>query len=467
MKKPAMDMLAVTAGDVGARAVGFLITLYLARVLAPSSFGLISIGLAVLGYLALLGSPGIQMVETRNAAATEGGMTDRAGAILSLRLALAPLLIAAAYFVSVGYGVPGETRLVIGLYSLSLVPLALSLDWLFQGKEDFRRVVISRLLTAVVFGLLVVVLVRSASAVALTPVAFLGGNAAGAAYLGAGYLRRYGRPSLRWDPSAWRRLLGDNAPAGLAMLLAQSVTNLPPIVIGIMGSIEEAGIFSAGMKLIFVLMIVDRTINALFLPVATRFAVGRKEEFPELLSAALGAVIVTMVPVLICTAIVAGPLMDLLFGEQYEGAVPVVRILSGYILLTLLNSLFVCTLMAFGRTRAYAIVVGGGAVILCAAVIGGTAFAGMTGSAWGVVAGEALVLAFLVFAASRLTTLPPVRIVIKPVAAGAAMAIAAVLLAGESPWLSACASLAVFAVVLVALGGLPWSEIRYLKERLV
>jgi len=460
-------MLSVAGGDIGSRFVGFLVTLYLARVLAPSSFGIISIGLAVLGYLSLLGSPGIQMVETRNAAATEGGMAGRAGAILSMRLVLAPVLIGIGYIVMLLYGVQGDMRLVIALYSLSLVPMALSLDWLFQGKEDFRRVVIFRMLTAVVFGALVFFLVRSASGVAFTPVAFLGGNVAGAAYLGAAYFRRYGLPALSWNPKAWFRLLGENAPAGLAMLLAQSVTNLPPIVIGILLSSAQAGIFSAGMKLIFLMLIVDRTLNALFLPVATRFAVGRIDEFPELLSAALTAILVSMIPALICTGILARPLVLLLFGQGYEEAVPVVRILTGYVFLTLLNSLFVCTLMAFGRTRAYAMVVGGGAVVLCGAVVGGTALAGTAGAGWGVVAGEAIVLALLVYAASRLTHLPTVTTMLRPAIAGAAMAGGAVMLAGQSPWLSACACLAIFAVVLLAIGGLPRNELRYLRERLV
>ncbi|HMK38280.1 MAG TPA: oligosaccharide flippase family protein, partial [Bacteroidota bacterium] len=258
MKKPVGDMLAILAGDVGGRAVGFLVTLYLARVLAPASFGVINIGLAVLGYLSLLGSPGIQMVETRNAAAEDGGMPARAGAILSMRLALSPLLICLAYAAVTLGGVSGETRDVIALYSLSLVPMALSLDWLFQGKEDFRSVMISRLLNSVVFGLAVLALVRTEAQIRLTPIAFLAGNAAGTFFLGALYRRRFGLPAVRWNPSIWVELLRTNVPAGTAMFLAQSVANLPPIAIGILLSNADAGVYSAGMKLIFVLLIVDR-----------------------------------------------------------------------------------------------------------------------------------------------------------------------------------------------------------------
>ena len=467
MKKPVRDILAILGGDIGARAVGFLVTLYLARILAPASFGIINIGMAVLGYLSLLGSPGIQMVETRNAAAAAGGMTARTGAILSMRLVAAPVLICLTYAVLMLGGVPAATRDVVALYSLSLIPLALSLDWLFQGKEDFRGVMASRLLNSIVFGAAVFAFVRTESDVRLAPVAFLAGNLAGTLLLGAACRRRFGLPRLGWEPSEWGELLRSNVPAGTAMFLAQSVTNLPPIVIGVLLSNADAGIYSAGMKLIFLLLIVDRTLNSLFLPVATRYAVSRTEEFPALLSAALTAVLVMMVPILIGTCIVARPVVLLIFGPGYEGAVPVVRVLTGYVLVTLLNSLVICTLVAFGRTRTYSVIVSGGALIVCVTVVAFTALLGPAGAGAGIVVGEGVMLGWLVRAASRTTPLPSFRFLLKPAIAGVAMAGSGVALAGFPPVISLLASCALFVVVLLTIKGLPRREIRYLRERLI
>jgi len=467
MKKPVADILAILAGDVGGRAIGFLVTLYLARVLAPASFGIINIGIAVLGYLSLLGSPGIQMVETRNAAAVEGGMPARAGAILSMRLALAPLLVCLTYAIVTLVGIPDATRDVIALYALSLVPMALSLDWLFQGKEDFRGVMNSRLLNSLVFGLFVILFVRTESQIRLTPLAFLAGNSAGALFLGVMYRRRFGVPELGWNPSAWIQVLRTNVPAGAAMFLAQSVANLPPIVIGILMSNADAGIYSAGMKLIFLLLLVDRTLNSLFLPVATRYAVSRSAEFPALLSAALTAIVVVMVPVLIGTCIIARPAVNLIFGPGYEGAVPVVRVLTGYVLLTLLNSIVICTLIAFGRTRTYSVIVGGGAVIVCAAVVAFTALFGPAGAGAGIITGEAVMLILLVRAVSRVAPLPSFRFLLKPAISGLAMAASSFALAELPPLASLAASTALFVVVLLSINGLPRQEIRYLRERLI
>ena len=467
MKKPVSNMLAILAGDAGGRAVGFLVTLYLARVLAPASFGIINIGMAVLGYLSLLGSPGIQIVETRNAAASDGGMPARAGAILSMRLALAPFLVCLTFAVVTLSGVPDPTRDVIVLYALSLIPMALSLDWLFQGKEDFRGVMMSRLLNSVVFGLFVLMFVRTESQIRLTPVAFLAGNAAGTLLLGVMYRRRFGFPAVGWNPSEWVQVLRANVPAGTAMFLAQSVSNLPPIVIGILLSNADAGIYSAGMKLIFLLLLVDRTLNSLFLPVATRYAVARSEEYPALLSAVLTAIIVFMVPVLIGTCIVAHEAVFLIFGPGYEGAVPVVRVLTGYVLLTLLNSIMICTLVAFGRTRTYSLIVSGGALIVCIMVVVFTALFGPAGAGAGIITGEAVMLFLLIRAAYHVAPLPSFRFLVKPAIAGIAMAASSFALAGLPPLASLVASTTLFVIVLFSINGVPRQEIRYLRQRLI
>ena len=467
MKNPLRNILAILMGDAGSRGIGFLVTVYLARILLPASFGLINIGLAVLGYLTLLNSPGIQILEARNAAATEGGMRARAGAILSFRILLAPVLLGIAWLILAAAKVNPEARDVILLYGLSLLPMALSLDWLFQGKEDFRVLTASRLLNALVFAACAVALVRTGDDVRMTAVAFLAGNIAAVAYLWAQYRRRFGPPPLGWDAAAWKGILRDNAPVGAAVLLAQSVTNLPPIAIGIMLSNTDVGMYSAAMKLAFVVLIVDRTLNAFFLPLATRYAVSRREEYPKLLGVSVNALIVALFPVLISACIVAGPGVNIVFGPGYGSAVPLFRVLTGYIFVTMLNSLFVCTLLGFGRTKQYALIHVTGALVIFAAVIAFTAIAGTLGAAWGIILGETLILMMLIRVTSRVTTVPPLSVVLKPAAAGILMAGAAVILNGTYTVIALIVANLVYAAALAAIRGVPYAEIRYLRERLV
>ena len=365
------------------------------------------------------------------------------------------------------FGALPPVREITLLYAFSLIPLAVSLDWLFQGKEDFRSVMRSRLFNAIVFALLVFLLVRSDVDARLAAVAFFGGNSAAAILLAGLYHRKYGVTNLRWNPSAWGDILRINIPVGAAMFLSQSVTNLPPIVIGILLTSADVGMYSAAMKLVFVLLIIDRTFNALYLPVATRYAVGRKGEYPLLFSASLNAFLIIMVPLIIGSEIIARPAIVLVFGSAYEQAVTVFQILAGYALITMVNTLFVCTLVAFGKTRSYAAIVGSGAAILSALVICLAFFMGSIGAALGTLLGEGIILAMLARAAARMTRVPRWGAIFKPVVAGAAMAAAAWVMREIPPVGSLAISLVVFGAVLMLTDGLPRAELRYLRDRLV
>lgn len=129
MKRPLVNLLSLLTGDLGSRLIGFFISVYLARVLEPTGFGLLNVGLAVLGYLQLAGSPGIQVLETRNAAAFVEVNRERVNAVLSVRLVLAIGLLALSTLVVFAFVADDLTRQVILMFSLAVIPLALMLDW--------------------------------------------------------------------------------------------------------------------------------------------------------------------------------------------------------------------------------------------------------------------------------------------------------------------------------------------------
>lgn len=467
MKRPLKNIGSFFIGDAGSRIIGFLITIYLARVLAPSAFGVINIGLAVLGYLALAGSPGIQVLETRNVATRVGGMAEHVGAVLSLRLLLSTLLFAATAGAVALFVEQVGTRLVIILYALSLFPYALLIDWFFQGKEEFPLVSGSRVLNYILYGVGAVILVRSQGDVWLTPVAFLAGNAGGAMLLILMYRRQYGNVKLLWQPVLWRDILRQNLPVGLAMFLSQSVSNLPPLVIGFILGTREVGMYSAAMKFIFLLLLIDRLFNALFLPAVTRYFTTRAEEVPFLLSVTVKLVLFLILPVLVIAVVVSPDAIALVFGPGYDEASPLLKVLMGYVLLTLLNSVFVCTLIGAGLERRFSRAITIGTVILAASVVGLTSVFGAIGGAAGVLIGEASTLAIMIVEVARVTHLPSLNGILRLLIAAAAMAGTIALLADVDRPLAIVASIMVFVLVVAVAGGIRKEEFRYLRERVV
>lgn len=467
MKRPLFNILSLSLSDIGSRFIGFLITVYLARILEPSAFGILNIGLAVLGYLLLVASPGIQILETRNVAATAEVDPSRVNAVLSMRLVLACLLCVAVWVVSGIFVRSNETRDVIVYFSVSLIPLALMLDWFFQGRERFDLVGLSKLAQYLGYGTFVMILVHTAGDVRFAAVAFWLGNVAAALLMILFYQKHVGGIQLKWQLREWKRILGDNLPVGGAMFLGQTAINLPPIVIGLLLTASDVGVYSAAMKLVFLLLILDRLVNALFLPVATRYFRSRPQDVPFLLGISLKAVIASVFPLAAFGVIVAPWATELVFGQGYREASALLQVLMGYFFLTLVNSVFVCLLIGGGRERRYTFTVLIGAAWFAIAIVVLTRTGGLLGAAWGVALGELGTVLLMFFEVRKFVDFPIFKTVGRILVPCVLMGASVWLLRDLTMPVQVAVSASVFTASLIAVGGLAKEEIRFLKERFV
>jgi PST family polysaccharide transporter len=461
------NALTVGGADAAARVAGFATTVYLARVLGPAAFGLAMIGASLLVYLSLMAGPGFPQVETRNTA-RPGWMTPaRVDAILTLRTLLSLFLAVAWMIVLLLVSAPGDARTVILLYVLSLFPLALALDWWFQGKERFGDAGAYKVIGAVAYGLTAFFLVRGPGDVAFVPAAFFAGNAAAAAWLLLRYIGTEPLPRWRFSLPDARGILAGNAPVGLAVFLGGSVVSLPPILLGVAAGEAEAGIYSAAAKIVVVILLLDRLLNALLLPAFTRKLAGSSEDARELAGLALKVVLSVMLPLGVALTFAAPAVIRFVFGSAYLAGVDALRFLVWYCVVTLLNSLFTLLLVGSGRESEYtrAMVVGS-AVAVCF-VAAGAFLRGASGAAAGVVAGE-LVTATLMLRRCFPRLLDDVSaIAVRPLAGALLMTAAGAAAMVFGPVAAASAALAAYVIFALSGGLFEHRELARLREKIL
>ncbi len=468
MKEPVRNALALTVADAGGRLIGFGVTVYLARVLDPPDFGMLNIGLAVLGYLLLLGSPGIQLLESRNVAAAEDDAQDRVQAVLTLRLFLSGILVAATWLVTALIPFSrGETAKVVVLYSVSLIPAAVFLDWFFQGREEFLAVGFARIVNNITFALATLMLVRSPDDLVWAPVAFAVGNLVASVFLLTQYQLRFGLFRLVWQPTLWKRILAANIPVGFALFLGQSFLNLPLLVLAGVTTTADVGQYSAALKLVFMMLLIDRVFNVMFLPAVTRYATRQRDELNRFVSLTFKMVLIIILPLTVCLSILAPQLTGLVFGTSYDGAGIVLRILAGYFGFTVVNSVFVALLIGSGAESVYTQMMILGSVSAALAVIVLAVVMGTEGAALGVVFGELLTLILMAWQSSRLHHLQLLRTMAAPLLAGLAMGASAMAFHSLGSAIVAIVSVAVFFVTIVGLRALTRAELLVLREKLL
>jgi O-antigen/teichoic acid export membrane protein len=205
MKNISRNFLAVFLSDGITRIIGFAATVYIARLLAVEGFGLINFGLAFISYALLFANPGLTVIGAREVAKAT---SDRRyiEEILGLRLFLATAIFIIFFVGTFLVSDEGMTKQVILIYSVTLFPFAVLLEFVFQGREEMAYIGISRILQYAVYLVGLLIFVNSTRDILFVPFSFVVGYAASALFLLAIYVKKYRsfRFRLVWRSSSIR-----------------------------------------------------------------------------------------------------------------------------------------------------------------------------------------------------------------------------------------------------------------------
>ena len=175
MKPHTKNIISLFGFDAFARLLGFASTTYLARTLGNGTFGLINLGLAVFSYGLIISSPGLHIIGTRIVSQRSMNDSSVISRVTALRLVLACLTCAATALASFIFIHDTTIRCIVILYSASLLPSALQIEWFYQGRQDISIMGLSRITGVFLFVILLIFIVKSKTDVLLVPIAYFAG----------------------------------------------------------------------------------------------------------------------------------------------------------------------------------------------------------------------------------------------------------------------------------------------------
>jgi O-antigen/teichoic acid export membrane protein len=352
MKKVSRNFLSLFFSDGITRLIGFAATVYIARVLAVEGFGLINYGLAFISYALLFANPGLTIIGAREVAKTpqDRGFIEE---ILGLRIVLAIAIFVIFFFSTIL--IPGSvtTKRIIIIYALALFPFAVLLEFVFQGREDMAYVGAGRVIQYGLYLAIVLLFLKHYSDILIVPVAFVVSYVLSTAFLIVVYVRKYKTLSLRFSIPRWRTILSLSIPVGVAVILNQVTISLPPIVLGIFKTSYDVGIFSAGYKIVFMLLIIERVFYYVFFPILSR----QHEQNPEKLAGSFNFLtrflFALTIPITVGGLILAPGIIAIIYGQPFQEAVGVLRILMLYFMIVPINTIFGYGLIAIDQERRF------------------------------------------------------------------------------------------------------------------
>lgn len=326
------DVLRRTAGGAGwtiswrvaTRALGFLSTLVLARILVPADFGLVSLAMSFTTAIDVFAQIGVRGALVRAPESDEDAY-NAAFTFGALRGVLTTLLIVAS---------AGLFTQSLGDPRLYWVVLTLSPSVLLNGLEnvgvaDFQRHLnFQREFQLFIFPRLAQVVVTIALALSFESYWALIAGILTSRVLQtfASYALHPFRPRL--SLKAWRQIAGYSVWTWLVSMALMIRERVSTMIMGASLSVAGLGLFGVGLE------IAELPASELLGPAGRASFAGfaaasrGRQSVPEVYLRIVSLALVATAPVAIGISAVAAPLVHVLFGEKWLQAVPVVQVLG-------------------------------------------------------------------------------------------------------------------------------------------
>lgn len=330
-------------------AIHLVSTMVLARLLAPSEIGVFAVGNAVVSMTEVFRDFGVgtYLIQTRQI--TRVKIRTAFTITLILSVLVSGLLVVLSGEIAAFYREPGvQEMLYIAAANFLIVPFAATVMSLLRRDMAFGAIARINLVATLSYGVTVNGLAALGFGYMSLAWAMLVSSAIGAL---AAILHR---PDLRmFCPGLgdWRKILSFGSFSSATAVLNGLYSNLPQLILGRILDFAAVGLYSRAVMLsqLFDRLVLD-AVNPVVLPAfATAVRSGDALKTPYL--CALEYITALQWPFLLCLALLADPIVELLLGHQWLAVAPLVRIIALASLCLFPAFLTYPLLVAVGRVR--------------------------------------------------------------------------------------------------------------------
>ncbi len=301
-------------------------TLIIARLLSPEEIGVYSVGLAFVAIAHTLRDFGVGNYLIQEKELTEDRIRTAAGITLLLAWTLALLLALGSGWIAALYNKP-EMRSVMLILSLSFVVIPFSSPTLalLRRNMSFKALFQIRIVSAIVHSSVAVLLAWQGYSFASLAWASFAGVATTAV------IAAYHRPGQRiiWPSFVeWRRVSSFGSKASVEAFVTEIGMNAVDMIAGRMLGFTAVGIFSRAQGLIS--MFAREFTSAVIQVALPAFASGHRAglDLKEPYLKAIATLTLFAWPFYAFLALMAYPIIRIMFGDQWDAAVPLAQILA-------------------------------------------------------------------------------------------------------------------------------------------
>lgn len=343
------NTLAFIGGEFFYHLINFFTGILVARSLGSEAYGQFSFIFVYLSFFEVFVQFGLNSIVIRELTQNKTEAPRILGNAILLRLLLAGISLPLALFLihALGYPLSVQQGVLAGSFQLFLTLRAL--------YETVFRVHLLMIYPVLVNGLrslinlgLVAVLAYARPGLIHFILVYLGSGLAG---LGAMALlsRRLTRVTLSWDWSLIKKLIKESFPLALSGYLTLLYYRIDVLMLSRMKGFSAVGYYSAATRVTESLDIIASTLMISLFPLFSQAFKEDRQKFERLTAKAFRTLLLAGLPIALGGTLVAGDLISLLFGPEYQPSQATLVILLWYTFFNFLATLLVNVLIACGR----------------------------------------------------------------------------------------------------------------------
>lgn len=338
-------------------------TPYLARVLGANGIGIYSYTTSIVTYFILFGSLGINLYGQRESAYVQDDKQKRDKVFSELFILKAITLTVAMILFWFLFASSGEYALYYKILTLEIFANIIDISWMYQGLEEFKKIVIRNTGIKLISAILIFVLVRNNQDVWI-------------------YVLIYALSTLLGNLSLWfnhkkyaefkiteldiKQHIKPTIALFIPQIAIQIYAVLDKIMLGsILHNMDEVGYYEQSQKIIKILLTVITSIGTVMLPrIAKTFTDNNHYQIKKYIYKAFHYVYMLAIPLTLGIIATARNFVPLFFGSGYEEVTLVMSFMSVIIIfIGLSNVIGIQYLLPTKQQKGYTVSVTAGAFI--------------------------------------------------------------------------------------------------------
>lgn len=332
---------------------------FITRYLGKDGFGDYATVLAFLAFFAAVSDLGLYSISTREISRSGADEEKIMGNIFSLRIIsslvifiLSPLVI---WFFPYSFEVKQAVIIVAASYVFSSGYQIL--NGVFQKNLAMDKVAISELLGKIIQMTVIILAVKFqlgfnwiiSSLLFYMIFSF---------FLVHYWSKKYIRIKFQFDFSYWKKFLKESYPLGIAVFITFIYFKMDTILLSVMKSSSEVGIYNAAYKVIENITFFPAMLMGLIFPIMSQYIFTDFARFREISDKTFKVFVLTVVPLVIGAFFLSKSIIGLIGGSAFLEASPVLQILAFSLAMIFFGNFFNAVLIAGNMQKKLMFVLG-------------------------------------------------------------------------------------------------------------